>query len=99
MGKNVKHRLFRPARLIIIEKIFREAAGVHDAEMRADARPAVGRGLTSIIEAGPDESAGDERASRVILEPIFRQRAPVGPVYVVGRDVAARLVVFVDAAR
>ena len=60
--KQVQHGLLAPPGLVIEEIVLRKAAGVHDAEVRGDARPGVERRrLAAIVEARPHEAAGDER--------------------------------------
>src|ERR1017187_1321832 len=88
-----------PPRLVIIKIVLRETAYVEDAEMRIDARPAVRRRLTAIIKTGPDKAAGEPRAFGEITPPALRRVRPARRVHVVGADVAARLVVFVNAPR
>ena len=67
--------------------------------MRVDARPAVGRGLTAVVEAGPDEPAFEKRPLVVELPPGLGGCGPGREVQIVGADVALLLIVFVNAAR
>src|SRR5262249_47318131 len=60
--EQVHERLGREPRLVQIERIFGESAGVHDPEMRIHARPAVRRGLAAIVEPRPNEEPRDELA-------------------------------------
>ena len=66
--------------------------------MRADAGPAVRRGLAAVIEAGPDEASCEPGALVVEAPPLFGEFCPLGPLGVVGGDVAGGFVVGVDAA-
>ena len=59
--QHVHERLAREERLVQVERVLREAAGVENAPVRADARPPVRRRLAAVVEAGPGEQAGDER--------------------------------------
>jgi hypothetical protein len=66
--------------------------------VRADARPAVGGRLSAVVEAGPDEAARQPRTRVEEAPPLFRRAGPAGLVVVIRTDVAALLVVGVDAA-
>src|SRR6516162_6120556 len=57
MRKQMQHRLVRPPGLVIIKEVFGETAHVHDAKVGIDARPAVRRRFTAIIETRPDKTA------------------------------------------
>ena len=99
-GKRCSTGLVAPPRLVVVVVVLRKAARVHHAEVRADARPLVRRRLAAIVEAGPDEAAGEPGARREVRPPRLRRVArPPGLVDVVGADVAAHRVVGVDAAR
>src|ERR1019366_3519429 len=67
--KKMQHRVRAPPCLIIIIIIFGEAAGIHDPEVRADARPVVGSGLAAIVESRPRKSAGKKWPGVVIFPP------------------------------
>src|SRR5579863_1145870 len=101
--KQVNHwlptRHLGPPGLVIEKIILRKAADIHDAEVRVDAGPAVGRGLAPIIEAGPRKTARHEWTRVVDAPPIFRRGRPGWIVDVVGADVALHFVVRVNAAR
>ena len=51
-----------PLALVEVEDVLGEAGRIDGAEVRALGRPAVRRGLADVVEAGPDELAGDEGA-------------------------------------
>src|SRR6185437_3284013 len=57
--KDVQHGLGAPPGFVVVEVVFRKAAGVHDTEVRADTGPGVRRRLAAIVEAGPYETAGE----------------------------------------
>ena len=67
--KEVQDGVVAPPRLVVVEVVLREAADVQDAEVRVDARPFVGRRLAAVIEAGPDEAAGEPETDGVMAPP------------------------------
>src|SRR6185437_5092641 len=99
VGKQVQHRAGTPPGLIIVEGVFRKAAGVHDSEVRADARPVVWRWLAAIVETCPDKTACKPTARYRVLPPFLRRRPITRLVDVVRADVAVHRILRVDAAR
>src|SRR3989442_182061 len=95
----MQHRPGSPPRLVIIENVFRETAGIQRAEVRANARPPVGRGLAAIIESCPRKSTGDEWARIIDFPPSFGAIRVSGKVDIVGADVSLQLIVHINAAR
>ena len=68
VGQHVHHRLFGPARLIVVKRILGEPAGVENAELAADGGPAERRGFAAVIETRPGRmrrrrTAGRRRSS------------------------------------
>ena len=55
MRKQVDHRLIGKARLIEVEGVLRESAGIHNTELRRDRGPGERRGLASVVKARPDK--------------------------------------------
>src|SRR5579884_3138728 len=55
--------------------------------MAVDIRPAVGRGFSLIVEAGPHKAAGDKGPGRDRLPSAFRRIAPARRVVVVRADI------------
>ena len=89
-----------PPRAVVIIIVLGEAAGVEDSELRADAREGVvGRRLAAIVEAGPDEAAGDVRPVGDDRPPFLGGGRPPRMLGVVGADDVARRVVGIFAAR
>ncbi|KOR45553.1 hypothetical protein ADT26_07585 [Xanthomonas oryzae] len=79
--------------------VFRKFAAIEHAELRRHIRPAVvGRGFAAIVEAGPDEAAGNVRALRNMAPPGFGGAGPPGVVQVVGAGVTAFVVALIVAA-
>src|SRR5438128_1441013 len=99
MRKYMQHGLRSPPRLIIEVVVFRESAGVHDAEMRTDARPAIRTRFTAIIEAGPGKATGQEWALVEDLPPSFGAECVSGKVDVISADVSLSFIVLINAAR
>ncbi len=66
--------------------------------MGGGAGPFVGDGFAAIVEGGPDEGAGEPGAGGEEFPPVFGGCAPLGGALVVGADVAAGGIVFVDSA-
>ena len=76
MRKKVQHGFEGPVGLVIIEKVLRKTARIHNAKMRVDAGPAERRRLAAIIKPGPAESAGRPRTGIIIRPPGFRRLPP-----------------------
>ena len=97
--QQVDHRLGGPGGLQVVAAVLQRAGRVHHPELGRHGRPAEGRGLAAVVEAGPDEHAGQE-GPLGIEAPGFLdgrgRRAARSPV--VGGDLHARRVVGVDAA-
>ena len=92
--KQMQHRLLRPACLVKVRPVLRQSGQVENSVVRAADRPVavVGRRLSEVVEAGPDELAHDPRAGVLLFEFVIRRRR-------IGRmlEVAARaLPVFAD---
>src|SRR5215472_16764989 len=97
--KEMEHRPLRPPGLVIEECVLGKAADVDDAILRADVRPAIGRGLTAIIKAGPDEAASEPFLRIAKTPPPFGRGATGGGVRIVGADEALRGIGDIDATR
>src|SRR5487761_2352439 len=95
----MQHHVCGPPSLIIPRDVLPKTAGVENAEMRIDARPGIRRRLTAIIKTRPHEAAAQPWARGKDAIPLFGGVRPTGRVHVVGADVAAHLVVLVNAAR
>ena len=74
--KQVQRRLFAPPCLVVIEVVLGETAHVHDAELRVDGRPSVGRRLATIVKAGPGEAADLPLLRAVEFPPLLGRLAP-----------------------
>src|ERR1035438_8948426 len=96
--EQVQNWLRSPPGLVVIKVVLGETAHVHDAEVRIDARPAVGRRFAPIIEAGPRESSGQERPRIVEFPPEIGQCRPWWVLQIVRPDVALFLVVEINPA-
>ena len=57
---------------------FGKAARIHDAELRVDRGPAVGRRLAAIVETGPGKAAGQPLARSIERDPILGAVWPTG---------------------
>src|SRR5437773_1660903 len=86
--KQMQYGFRSPPRLVIVENVFGEAAGVQRAEVRTDTGPAVRRRLATIIKSGPGKGAGEKGAFSENLPPSFGRHGIAGMVNVVGADVA-----------
>src|SRR3954466_8337046 len=94
-------RLIGPPPGAVIEVIvLGKAAGVENSELRADAREfGVGSRLAAIVEAGPDETAGDVRAVGDDGPPFLRRGRPPRMLGVVSAHDVPRRIVGIFAAR
>ena len=97
--QQVQHWIVSPPCLVIEEIVFRKAAGVHDAKLRADGWPAVGRGLAAIVEARPGKATGKPLTLGVELPPLLRQLGPVSMVHIVGTDPVSQFVGGIETTR
>ncbi len=55
--EDVQDRRFGPLALVKVERVFRKAGQVDNAEVRTDRGPRKRRGLAEVVPAGPDEHA------------------------------------------
>src|ERR1700728_4752081 len=99
MRQQVQDGVGRPPRLIIIEVVLRETAGVEDAEMGIDARPRIRRRLAAIIDSGAHETAAQPRARVEKAPPSFGSVRPRWRVVVVSTDIAPYRIILINAAR
>src|SRR5689334_16126447 len=97
--QQVGNGLIAPPGPVIVVAVLGEAADVQDAEVRVDAGPAVRRRLAFVVETGPDEAAGDERALGDGPPRPFRRLPPGRAVDIIGADVTLLRIVRVLAAR
>ena len=97
VGEDVQHHLIGPPRLEVVEAVLGEAAGIEDAELRADRREVERRGLAAIVKSGPIHNAGELRSGGVVLPAELGVAA--GGAVLQGRHVGALLVGEIDAAR
>src|SRR5262249_46602124 len=95
----MQYRLIAPPRLVVEVVIFRETAHVHDAELRVDRRPSIGRWLAAIVESSPCETACQPFARCVKLPPLFSQLGPGRMVEIVGTEPVAQLIGLINASR
>ena len=86
--EEVQHRLAGPPRLKVEKAVLRETAGVDDAVLRADIRPAVRRGFAAIVEACPDEAARQPGTRVAEAPPTFARCAAARGVGIVRADIA-----------
>src|SRR5580704_869880 len=98
MRQQVDDRFVRPPGLIVVKIVLRKTAGVHDAEMGVNARPAIGRRFAAIVETRPRKSAGQPWTVGEILPPRLGGVRPTRGIVVVGADVTAFLVIRIDSA-
>ncbi len=85
-GEEVDHGFGGPLGLVDVEAVFGEAGDIDDAEVGRAGGPAIGGGFADVIEAGPDEFAGDPGSFLHADELGFGGVAPIGSVDVVGGD-------------
>src|SRR5678815_2787279 len=95
----MKNRPICPPGLIVVEVVLDEPTGVEHAEMRTYAWPRVRRRLAPIVEAGPDEPAGNPATRREMCVPGLRRGRPPRRVRVVRTDISANGIVRIDPAR
>src|ERR1700753_4269591 len=88
MRKQVQYRLRRPPRLIVEERIFREATGVDNPVLRADIWPAIGGRLAAIVESRPYRSACQPLPRIAEAPPTFRRCAARGGVRIIRTNIA-----------
>src|SRR5271170_134800 len=98
MRQQMQNDFVAPPRLIVIKIVLRKTAGVHDAELRTDARPVVRRRLTAIIKTRPDKSAGEPWTRGKKWPPVLR-RLTIQRLAVVSGHITVFRVVRVNAAR
>ena len=97
--KQMEHGLGTPPCLIVIKIVLGKTAHIHNAKLRVDGRPGVGRGLAAIVESGPGKASGQPFPCGVKLPPLLGEFRPRSMIQVVGAYPVTQLVGRINASR
>src|ERR1035441_9945803 len=95
----MQHWIASPPCLVIKEIIFGKAAGIDDAELRADGWPAIGCRLAAIVKACPGKAPCKPLSLCIELPPLLRDLGPVSMVHIVSAHPVPQFVGGIDTAR